>query len=244
MFATMLAYGHALIVCLHCAHLIPCLPVLQSNGVVDRSVIKRILAQHNSMRRRYGAGSLSWSSTLAKSAQQGANSCSLSHDIGNLRSRNYGETFCAILRRPTMPGHASPPHQHRTLCSGGSLARGLSLRRGGCLLISPAKACATATSAQWHSTPAVLNVASHSLAGENLAMGTTTWRQAIKLWSQESGSYNWRAATFQSNAGHLCAPCRSCHLCHLRSLCRSTCCAHNRHGLRVCKVSRLLLEKH
>lgn len=42
-------------------------------------------------------------------------------------------------------------------------------------------------------------------AGENLSMGVSDWQQAIKLWTDERGAYNWRAATFQSNAGHLCA---------------------------------------
>ena len=36
-------------------------------------------------------------------------------------------------------------------------------------------------------------------------MGVSNWQQAVKLWSDERGAYNWRSATFQSNAGHLCA---------------------------------------
>lgn len=34
-------------------------------------------------------------------------------------------------------------------------------------------------------------------------MGVSTWQQAIQLWSNERGKYNWSTATFQSNAGHL-----------------------------------------
>lgn len=41
--------------------------------------------------------------------------------------------------------------------------------------------------------------------GENLSMGVSTWQQAVQLWIDERGAYNWRSATFQSNAGHLCA---------------------------------------
>lgn len=41
--------------------------------------------------------------------------------------------------------------------------------------------------------------------GENLSMGVSDWQQAVKLWSDERGAYNWDSATFQSNAGHLCA---------------------------------------
>jgi hypothetical protein len=36
-------------------------------------------------------------------------------------------------------------------------------------------------------------------------MGVSNWQQAVKLWSDERGAYNWRSATFQSDAGHLCA---------------------------------------
>ncbi len=34
-------------------------------------------------------------------------------------------------------------------------------------------------------------------------MGVRTWQQAIQLWANERKNYNWGAATFQSNAGHL-----------------------------------------
>jgi len=50
--------------------------------------------------------------------------------------------------------------------------------------------------------------------GENLAMGTRTWQQAIKLWSSESSAYNWNAASFQGNAGHLCVVCSQTRLFH------------------------------
>lgn len=105
-----------------------CTAAVKSLGGVSSSTDKtRILAQHNSLRKQYGAKALTWSVWLAAAAQKSANRCEMSHDIAALRSKNYGE---------------------------------------------------------------------------NLSMGVSTWQQAIQLWSNERGKYNWGTATFQSNAGH------------------------------------------
>ena len=53
-----------------------------------------------------------------------------------------------------------------------------------------------------------------SVAGENLAEGVRNWQQAISMWAAERGAYNWDAATFASNTGHLCG---------LRTLSPSSC---------------------
>jgi uncharacterized protein YkwD len=64
-----------------------------TNGQRDPEVIARILAYHNNVRADHGASPLTWSSTLAKSAQSWTDQCNFSHDLGTLRASNYGENL-------------------------------------------------------------------------------------------------------------------------------------------------------